>query len=262
MTTAHYQTEAFKAPVVADQRILFALGVIMALAAFLAPPSPFIIDGGVYLDMARSMADHGALHIVAADAPEDAPALAKYLTHEFGGKIFPQYPSGYAILAAPFYMLFGVHGLMLLNAIGAGLSIWLTWRAAAKLYDVETARIAAALLCLATFLLNYSFSIWPHSLTLAICLAAVNFAIDGADEKDARQRSVKFALAGASIGVAINIRVDAILFAPILLVWMKLFARSHDRISPPAFLVGLIPGLVAASLLNDAKFGVFSPFSY
>ncbi|NOX83836.1 MAG: hypothetical protein GXP06_12805 [Alphaproteobacteria bacterium] len=238
-------------------------GLALILAGvFLIAPAPFIIDGGIYLDMARAMANDGALAIAGNGGVEGAPALTKYLTHGVDGRVYPQYPSGYALLAAPFYKLMGVRGLILMNAGAALASIWLTWRIAAHFYTAEVARYAAIIFALATFILSYAFSIWPHALSLAFVLGSVYCAV-AATKDSARLKQLALIFAsGLLIGAGINIRVDVILVFPILFLWLRLFARPDDRLSPAFLLIGIVPGLMLASQLNLMKFGAFSPFSY
>ncbi len=236
--------------------------VLMLAGVFLAAPAPFIIDGGIYLDMARAMADDGSLAIAGNGGVESAPALTKYLTHGIDGRVYPQYPSGYALLAAPFYKLMGVRGLILMNAAAAFASIWLTWRIAAHFYAAEIARYAAIIFALATFILSYGFSVWPHALSLGILLASVYCTIAATKDQHRFKQLALMCASGIFVGVGINIRVDVILALPIIFLWLRLFARPNDRLGPALLLIGMVPGLMLASQLNLVKFGVFSPFSY
>lgn len=235
---------------------------LMLAGVFLIAPAPFIIDGGIYLDMARAMANDGSLAIAGNGGVEGAPALTKYLTHGVDGRVYPQYPSGYALLAAPFYKLMGVRGLMLMNAGAAFASIWLTWRIAAYFYSAEIARYAAIIFALATFILSYAFSIWPHALSLGFWLGSVYCAVAATKDYSRLRQLALIVASGLLIGAGINIRVDVILAFPILFLWLRLFARPDDRISPIFLLIGMAPGLMLASQLNLMKFGAFSPFSY
>ena len=149
--------------------------VALALVAgpFLAPAGPFIVNGEIYYAMARAMADHGTLHIAANGGVEGAPALTRYLSVGRDGLVYPQYPGGYAFVAAPFYMAFGIRGLMLMNALATALSLVLTYAIALRLFDKRTAIWAAGILGAATFVANYAFAIWPHIFALSFWLGAV-----------------------------------------------------------------------------------------
>lgn len=244
-------------------RIGFAgLSLVLAALAFMAPPFPFIYDGAMYYDMARAMAERGALHIADNGGVEDAGALTKHLSSAHDGLVYPQYPSGYAFVAAPFYMLFGMRGLMLMNALSAAAALLLTFLIGRRLFDERTARWAVVFLALATFLPSYAFGVWPHALALAFWLGAFLLAIEGNAAKDERARLTAFTAAGLIVGAGVNIRVDAVLAAPALFFWLRLFARPHDRLAPLALLLGMAPGLLCASYLNALKFDAFTPFTY
>ena len=242
---------------------LYALGCIIATAgAFLSVPMPFIIDGGIYIDMARAMAQEGALHIATNGGVEGAPPLTKYLTDPIGGLVYPQYPSGYAILAAPFYLIFGVHGLILINALSTVLCIWLTHQITKRLYTDKVGLITAIIFAAATFISNYAFSVWPHMLALAISLWATYCTVLGTLTRHRNRETFYMLFAGLLIGAAINIRVDTILLFPILFIWLRLFAAPKNRLTALLLTVGMAPGLSLATYLNYLKFGVVAPLSY
>ena len=243
--------------------VIFAVIAIgLCAGAFLAPPAPFIIDGGIYFDMARAMADDGALHIGENGGVPGAPPLTKHLTVAHDGMVYPQYPSGYALLAAPFYKILDVRGLMLMNALGFAASICLTFAIARRLFDAQIAKWAAVIFAIATFAPAYAFSIWPHLASLALTLGAVYCAAAARDAKTANACFLFLGCAGLLIGAGINIRIDIAVTALVIFFWLRLFARPHDRLGPVALLLGLTPGLLLSAWLNDLKFGAFTPFSY
>ncbi len=243
--------------------VVVALIFVVACAcAFIAPATPFIIDGGIYYDMARAMADHGALHIAENGGVPGAPPLTKYLTTAHDGKVYPQYPGGYALAAAPFYKLFGVNGLMLMNALGFAASICLTFAIARRLFDAQIAKWAVVIFTFATFAPTYAFSIWPHQASLALMLGAIYCAIAARDAGTVNARQLLLICAGLLIGAGVNIRIDVILAALVIFFWLRLFASPRDRLAPLVLLLGLAPGLLLSAWLNDLKFGTFTPFSY
>ncbi len=67
--------------------------------------------------------------------------------------------------------------------------------------------------------------------------------------------------AGLAFGLGVNIRVDVIFPSVAALFWLL---AAHPRPYRAASLValGLAPGLIAATLINEVKFGVFSPLIY
>ncbi|MEL6259279.1 MAG: hypothetical protein AAFQ67_09500, partial [Pseudomonadota bacterium] len=74
-----------------------------ALGLAITPAAAFSVDGSIYAEMARAMAERGAFAIAANGGVEGAPALLHRLTADVGGATIPQYPGGYGIIAAPFY---------------------------------------------------------------------------------------------------------------------------------------------------------------
>lgn len=238
------------------------IGAVFVIGAFLAPPTPFIIDGGVYYDMARAISDEGSLAIARNGGVEGAPPLTKYLTHGFNGAVYPQYPSGYALLAAPFYKAFGMRGLMLMNALGALASLWLTFNIALRLFGRRTALWSVGILAAATFMPTYVFGVWPHMTALAFWLGAIWMALLGVKETNTNKANRLFLISGLLIGAGLNIRIDVFLVAPVLFLWLRLFAKPSDKIAPFFVLLGMTPGLFLSAYLNHIKFGVFAPFSY
>lgn len=247
-----------------DIRIVFVgLLLILTAGAFLAPAMPFIIDGGVYLDMASAMAGEGALAIGGNGGVDDAPPLTKYLTRTDGELVYPQYPSGYALLAAPFYKLLGVRGLMLMNALSLAANAFLVFKISARLFKHETVSLSAlTIFLLATFVSNYALAIWPHMLALLVWLGAIACAIYGTEATNTRSRALWLCAAGFVIGVGVNIRVDSILIFAVLFVWLRIFARPADRIAPLILTIGAAPLFALAAWLNHLKFGTLSPLSY
>ncbi len=262
MIDAAYPATLMSKSTLSMRSVCILIALVLSAAVFLAPGVPFIIDGGIYLDMAHSLARDHSLAIGGNGGVDGAPPLTKFLTIAHNGQVMPQYPSGYAFLAAPFYVLFGVKGLMLMNALSFALCIWLTYLLTSRFYTEQTAWLTAGVFAIATFAPTYMLAIWPHMIALAFWLGAIYYAV-AADQTENRDRShLLFALSGLLIGAGLNVRVDIFLSGMIIFFWLRLFARPHDRTAPLWVLLGMAPGLLAAAVLNELKFGVFSPLSY
>ncbi|MEM9619918.1 MAG: hypothetical protein AAF936_18340 [Pseudomonadota bacterium] len=209
------------------------------------------------------MAGKGALAIGGNGGIDGAPPLTKYLTWTDGELVYPQYPSGYALIAAPFYKLFGVRGLMLINALSLVASSFLLFKIAARLFRHETISfLALAIFVFATFASNYALAIWPHMLALLVWLSAITCAINGAEAINARSRALWLCASGFVIGLGVNIRVDSILIFTVAFLWLRIFVRPTDRLAPLMLIIGATPSVILAAWLNQLKFGAFSPFSY
>lgn len=235
---------------------------IFAIGAFLTAPYAFSVDDVVYIEMARAMAERGSFTLGGNSGVEGAPVLTTMFTLPVKGEAVPQYPGFYGIVAAPFYALFGVRGLVLMNALACAASLLLTFKIADRLWhDRRLAWTAMALLGVCTFLPAYGFAIWPHMLALAAILAATERAL-AATEHAETPRHGSLVLAGLLAGLAFNLRIDAVLGAVALFFWLRLFAAPSRRSAALAFAAGVFPALILSSLINHAKFGHFMPFYY
>jgi 4-amino-4-deoxy-L-arabinose transferase-like glycosyltransferase len=225
-------------------------------------PGPFAIDESVYIAMADAMATRGDLAIQSDGGVEGAPSMI-YALSGYGadGRVYPQYPAGYAYIAAPFYAVGGVAGLFFLNAIAGLAALYLTYHIARRLYrDEEIALWSAGLLAAATYFSTYAFAVWPHMLTLAILLGAAAIAIDGADRT--RISHLRLATSGALIGAAALVRVDSVIYFAAIFAWLRLFAAPQNRLSVVSFFAGAAPVLALAAWFNIVKYGIASPVSY
>ncbi len=171
-----------------------------------------------------------------------------------------QYPSGYSVLAAPFYLVFGVKGVMALNAVAAALCVWLTYRTSRLLFDsARVAHVAALLLGLCSFLVIYAKAFWPHALAAVVVLGSSWLALRAIRApRNWRRDSL---LAGLVLGLGISIRVDVVLIAPALLAVTLVHARRPVAMSALA-LAGTLPGVAAATWFNWLKFQALSPMYY
>lgn len=252
----------------AATRLTAAIALCAALYALLfaqmtaGSAGPFTLDESVYFAMADSMAERGALAIQDDGGVPGAPAL-RFALSDYGadGRVYPQYPSGYAIIAAPFYKIFGVWGLYILNALAGLVCISLVYRIALRLYQSnEIALWSGGLFAGATFFPTYAFAIWPHVLTLALLLGGAACALTGAERH--RFHYGRLAAAGALIAAAVTVRVDSILFFAPVYVWLRLFAAPSQRMTIIALGAGAAPVLALAAYLNFLKFGSMSPVTY
>ena len=242
---------------------LVGLCLLLAFAfALIRPPYAFSIDDMIYVEMARAFWQESALHIAETGGLSGAPELILKLTHGIDGKVYPQYPGLYGVLAAPFYGLAGVRGLVFLNAASFFACLWLTQRIVRHLYGAALdRRWVALLLAVGSFMPVYAFGIWPHLLALAFVLAGVERACAHFGRKDA-PRSLDLLLSGLWLGLAIAIRVDSLMPAVAVVAWMALMGAPSKRIAPILLVLGMVPFLAVSGYLNHMKFGTYWPISY
>jgi hypothetical protein len=234
--------------------------VWVALAAFWAAPGVYT-DGFIYQAMIDAFAHHGSLFVENGFEQYRADPLRLTIMRDAGGRLAPQYPGGWAILAAPAYLAGGLRGVILVNAVASALTLPLVWAAARALFeDRRLATRAALIYGLATFAVDYAFGVWPHGVTTFLVTAAVAAAAAGWRRGGAAELRGALA-AGLALGLGVNIRVDALIAAAPIAVWL-LGAGRRPYAALGLLLAGLLPGLAAAAAINQAKFGVFSPVTY
>lgn len=243
--------------------VAFGLIVLAILGALFAPAMPFTIDGVIYTDMAKAMSENGSFAIASNGGVDGAPALSKEITFENNGLAYPLYPSGYAIIAAPFYALMGVRGLLLMNGLAFLGCAFLVYHISRRFFADRFIHIASlTVFVVATFVTNYVTAIWPHMLALLTWLGAIACAISAAEETSDLRRTWMLIASGLVIGLGISIRIDSILIYMVLFIWLRVFSRPADRLAPLWLSSGLLPGLVLSALMNAEKFGIFTPLSY
>lgn len=239
----------------------------VAYAFLVSAPGHFTIDESVYHMMVKSFAERGSLEVWTGYG--DSPSAE--LKHLFlvqderdptGSRFVPQYPSLFAVIAAPFYLAAGFQGLFHLNLLALMATLALCIATAQRLFeDRDMALDAGLILLLGTFTWEYAHGAWPHALSMLFVSAAAFLGITALRERAGVRADVAALCAGLVIGIGAGVRYDAILITPALA--LPFLFRSPPRFRPVCALVlGLAPGLLALALLNDAKFGVFSPLSY
>ncbi|SET84198.1 hypothetical protein [Oceanicella actignis] len=238
---------------------LAAFWLWLALAA--APPGPFTVDDFFYIVSARRIWQGAWPVFDNGFADLGAEELKLWFLVEGPRGLTPQYPLGFALLAAPFDALLGLRGFFVVNALGALAMVWGCWRLAlGTLGDRRWAFAAAATLALASHLVEYATGLWPHGASAGA--AAVSAALFfEAEAREGRARARGAALAGLIGAVGLSMRLDVGLLAPTLLLWAVLCARA-----PLALLawggVGAAPVLALSSWANFQRFGTLNPVSY
>jgi hypothetical protein len=217
------------------------------------------VDEYFYVRAAESMAREGAFDFRQFDV-DGAPALDMSFAApaQTQGRLTPQYPAGYAIIASPFFFLFGIKGLALMNALAAGATLLFTFRIARRLgADAVAATLSCAILAFGSYWSSFAFAIWPHMLALAVVLGAIERLLAAGEGS----RRAAFA-AGALIGIGETIRIDMIALAPAAILWLRFFCEGQTRTLAGAFAFGLLPALGATAVVAYVKSGRIDPFTY
>jgi 4-amino-4-deoxy-L-arabinose transferase-like glycosyltransferase len=229
-------------------------------ALFFAPAGFFTGDEVIHAAMVERFAVDASFVLQNGYDQVAAPMLELILLVPGVDGLVAQYPSGFSIIASPFYLLAGERGVVLLNTAATVIILLLTYKLALRLFeDARLAVNAALILGLATFAVDYAFAIWPHAIANAFIMASVYAVVVSSD--GARKAWLWAVLAGLALGLGATIRAEAVIAAPILFVW--LFVNSRKLVlGAGCYLAGLAVGLLLASWLNWLKFGSFVPISY
>ncbi len=237
---------------------LVVITTIWALIFFVFPAGLFTIDEVIQLAGIDAFARTGGFTVENDALATGHEALRLWYLRPGAGGLAPQYPSGFTIIAAPFWMLGGVKGVMALNFAAALAVAALAGLIARDAVGTLRAGMAAAALTMgATFLADYAFAFWPHAIAVMISTFAVWAGLRAVSTGDWR-----WSLAvGLALGFGGLIRVDVWFMVPALAMWAVLTSINPIRDLVLAG-VGLAPGLLAASTLNWIKFAHFFPASY
>ena len=242
--------------------LCFFGALTILIPIFSGPQGHFVTDEGIYHFMVRSFAESGSLSIW--NGYQEFPSVELIPRHMLvhDGRLVPSYPHLFAVLSFQFYRMAGFSGLFILNAIAFVATVGLCFLIARSLFrDKVLALNSCFILIFATFAWEYSQAAWPHAVSMFFVASAVYFAIIGWQASRQRTELSLAFLAGLMIGVGIGVRLATIFALPAILLPF-LFAHPWRPRAGLALCAGLIPGLAALTVINHAKFGIFSPFSY
>lgn len=233
----------------------------LAAAAGFASTGPFLLDELIYSTMIERFATSGALTIVNGYANHPSNSLLlKFLVAGPIGTV-PQYPAGYAILAAPFLLAGGFHGVLVMNALASILTLVIIYNLATVLFEDRNLAVNAALIFgFASFATEYALGLWPHA-TSVFFVALASYLVVSATTAEGPKSLILVALGGLTAALGVTVRVDVLIVAPALAVWL-FGATRRPFAMVPAFLLGMCPGLLFSAWLNHLKFGTWAPVTY
>ncbi len=175
--------------------------------------------------------------------------------------VVSQYPVGSTLLASPLVYLFGIRGMILLNAVSAIGTILLTRSLARSFFRDNTIALASVLiLVFCTFFIEFAFGIWPHALSTFLVLASIRLFLWALDEEPRNSTGLAVA-AGLVLGLGFLVRTDAMLILPAFGAVAVLYAPRPIRFAVAGG-VGLLPAFALAAWANWSKFGTPNPLSY
>jgi hypothetical protein len=222
------------------------------LAILLAPnDSVWTVDCGAKALLAEQFLATGfdRLAFEYPAAPYDPDGRAFPIPAPFAvpvGDVFvSQYPPAYPATAAPFLALLGPAGLRIPAALGVAACAFLFAFWTAPVFGERRAIAGGLALAVATPLFFYGVTIWEHSITVALPLAAV-VALS-------RRGAARALLAGGLAGAACWYREELILMLPALALACAMSERSWREIAALA-LGAAVPGAALATF-NNALYG-------
>jgi 4-amino-4-deoxy-L-arabinose transferase-like glycosyltransferase len=238
-------------------------GMTILFYAFLAAPAALkMIDEVSYYAAAWSLSERGTLIVENGWDRFDSRALRLQWLIPGPNGLTPQYPPGAAILGAPLLSLWGIRGLIVLNAAAAAATLLVIRAIALRAFGREDVALTAILLTvLASFWVEYAFGIWPHSLSILFVLLAFWAGLVGLEQERAVPAAGWAAAAGLAVGAGMMIRADSILVLPTL-VGAAVLIAPRPIVALIGGVAGLAPFLLASGWINAFKFGDWFPLTY
>ncbi len=242
---------------------LWPLGILLVVffgATFLLSPGQFTLDEFIYYAGAEAVQRSGSFVVQNGGTSLSSEQLELLILVSGPNGLVPQYPIGTALLGAPLLGLFGMHGFILVNSMGAAVTVFVLYKMTERHFGGRSeALTACALLLCGTFFLEYAFAIWPHAVSVMCVTIAMALLFDSITSD---QRAVSNSLGiGVAIGVGMLFRTDTVLAVPAVGLAMLFFpSNPFHRL----FWMGLgfSPFVAAASIGNYIKFGTLNPVSY
>ena len=245
------------ATLLAALHLAFSLGV--------NPPGYLTWDSGTYHYMAKTFAETGSFIVWNGYEEFPSPELVVAQLKAHDDHLVAQYPELLSVLVYPLYLLFGYHGLLLLEALAFLLVNALLFRLAIRLFDDRRlAWTGLFVYSFATFAWEYSQSSYPHLISTAFLLGAWVLLVEvlpiGGGARGGRAVALCLG-AGVAAGMAIGLRLDAA-FGVACLGVPFLFLRPFRWREVLALAAGFAPPMLFLSWTNLVKFDFFFPFFY
>lgn len=241
----------------------------LAFSLSLNPPGYLTWDSGTYHYMAKTFAETGSFIVWNGYEEFPSPALEVAQLKVHDDHLVAQYPEMLSVVVYPLYLLFGYHGLLLLEALSFLAINGLLFALATHLLGGRRhGWLAMAIYSFATYSWEYSQSSYPHLVSTAFLLAAYYLVArtlplaEGIEEEvAAARRPLWCAAAGMAAGLAVALRLDAAFGVPGLFAAFLLLrpVRWRDGL---ALGLGFLPGMLFLSWANWLKFDFFFPFYY
>ncbi|MBY8976553.1 hypothetical protein KHP62_12090 [Rhodobacteraceae bacterium NNCM2] len=241
-------------------KVIWAFSLLLLVGAFLVSCGAYNIDEAVYLAGAGAVGDRGSLIVENGYDRFQTDGLRLWFFVAGPNGLTPQYPAGTAIIGGLLDPLFGNRGLILMSALCAIATLFVTHALARDVSGrADVALLSVVLLFAGSFWIEYALAIWPHASSVLIVTLVTFCTLRALPET--KHDILWAAAAGLAAGGGLLIRTDTVLIFPAMGVAFLLFADRPMRVCIGAA-IGLLPGALTTSLINHFKFGTFNPISY
>jgi hypothetical protein len=245
-----------------DKLSFVAAGAVLVTAMVVLPGgAPFSIDAGAKTLQTLAFArDHGwprPIPYPAAALDPDGRFLPPFLVPASGGAA-SVYPVLFPLAAAPLALVGGVRALKGLPFVAGLATAWMVGLLVRRLTGGGSPAPPAAIALLATPLAFYSLTFWEQTLAALLVLAALLLVI-GRVEAEPLGAPVRWAGAGALLGLACWVRTELLVLVPLVLAVPLLLDRWAGLRAALTGGGGAAAGALAGAVVQRLTLGVWLP---
>ncbi|HKC52442.1 MAG TPA: glycosyltransferase family 39 protein [Myxococcota bacterium] len=198
--------------------------------------------------------------VVANDPFYDQPSVDSLIYVDWAKRIAGgEWLGSEAFFLSPLYgyMLGGTYALvgpsflwpLVLNALFGAATCAVVYALACRLFDLRVALVAAALACFYRMEIFYGGAPLVEALQTLLCAVWVWTAVRALEGPGDARGSLRFALAGAALGLSALARQNVLLFAPPFAAWAWLSLRGRESAARGALLPAAYLGALALCIL-------------
>ncbi len=238
----------------------YAYAVLCALfLTLIISPGISITDESVYLLMLDSFVSDGSLSIWNGLEYTSIEYEVTDSVDIHENKLIPQYPKIYLIILAPFYILFGIKGMILVNLISFAGTLIILYHTANIVFENEKPGLLSVIIySFFTYSTRFAVDLWPHSLAVFFVSLSVYLAIRWFKKSGI----VNLFFSGFFSGLVIGIRYPTFLYSMVILALLIVKMREHGLHTPLIFLTGLAIPIITLLTLNQILYGSFYILGY
>ncbi len=242
------------------KHVIFLL-LIFIICFSLYVPALFSVDDMGYYLMGKSFAEEQTFRVWTGyeEFKTTAFGIFQPVYSLSGDSLYVKYPPFYAFISAPFYKLFHLRGLFILNILSFAGTIYFLYLLSLSLFDSKKMGERVVLVYVfATFSVEYAIGLWPHMLSVFLVVSGAYFFIKYLKSEDAGIFNISAAI--ALFGLSIGVRLQNIVFLGIAFAAMILLKKDLKAVFTAAVAGGSF--LIIEGAINKERFGSFDPFSY